>query len=538
MTMSDVATITPWAFGALVRKLRYKQYRFGGFKGLLNFALTALLTLGMVTFGVLAVVAARYDRDGAAMVAAGLAVTLVAWTILPITFAAGNAVVDPQLYAMYPIPRSTLGTGLLSAAFISMPAFGAVIVGAATLTHAPSLLGGIVIGFAAIVGVVTAVLSSQTVMVYFSGAIQRRSTKDFAAAFGALIAITVAMVPQAVLNTFEDGGDFSQVRRFVGVVNTFMVWVPWGWAPLTFRAGADGQWGQAVLFGALALGWVAALFWLWSRALARSLVERPAKSGTGEASVLVSSFQQRLWGSAVAAAVARSGRELYRDARQLTELAGWLPLLVIAAVPGWDAIRSGADALVLSSSLVGVAIGTTALNLFGFDGPAFGLDVLVDHDLGYSLRGKLIARLQLGAVIVTVVAVALAAVTGGWRFVPASIVFAMTGLLVELAIGAIVSVRYPFPVPPKAGTESMFYNPGCVNQVVRFVALLAAFVLVAPIVGPATLVSIERSVVWGFALASIGLLVAVFVYRFCVLWSERRLRAVAPDMFQVLSEVG
>lgn len=536
--MASDGQISTWAFGVLVRKLRYKQRRPHGSAAQLTLAVTLIVTIVMVIFGVSGVVALRFDRDGAAIVAALMAVTLVAWTVLPIAFAAGNTAVDPQLYAMYPISRSTLGAGLLSAAFISLPALGSMIVALSTLFHAPSLVGGAVIGFAAVLVVVTAVLSAQTTMVFFSHALQRRSTKDFAAVFGAVVGFTLAMLPQIVVGLIEEGDNADVVRPIVSWLNNAMMWLPWGWAPLVFRAGADERWGRAIVFGALAIGWIGVLFQLWSRALAHALVERPARASQTKATALVTPRQERLLGSPLAASAGRSRREMYRDARQLTELAGWLPLVILAAIPGWDAIRSGADELVLSSAFAGAVIGTTSLNLFGYDGPAFGLDVLVDDDLGIALRGKLVARLQLGLLLVTIVAVALAAVTGGWRFVPTSIVFAMCGLLAELAIGAVVSVRYPYPVPPKAGTESMFYNPGCFNQLVRVGALVAALFFILPLIGPAMFASIQYSAPAGFALALFGLALAVLAYRSCVGWSERRLIAGAPEMFQALASMG
>jgi ABC-2 type transport system permease protein len=84
--------------------------------------------------------------------------------------------------------------------------------------------------------------------------------------------------------------------------------------------------------------------------------------------------------------------------------------------------------------------------------------------------------------VVAVVGAAIAAVTGGWIYLPSALVLAVAGLGAGLSTANVISVRFPFRMPesrsPFSGSGG---GQGCATSGLAMLGLLALGIILAPI---------------------------------------------------------
>lgn len=136
------------------------------------------------------------------------------------------------------------------------------------------------------------------------------------------------------------------------------------------------------------------------------------------------------------------------------------------------------------------------------------------------LVGKNAALALVMLPLVAAVGTALAAITGGWLYLPVAVGLAVGALGAAFAVGNVVSVRAPFSMPQSrtnvwatSGAGRAWYA-----AFVQFMALIPLGVLVFPIfvgtiaglaLGPTVLIPVGLgSVVYGVAIWRVGVLVA------------------------------
>jgi hypothetical protein len=175
-------------------------------------------------------------------------------------------------------------------------------------------------------------------------------------------------------------------------------------------------------------------------------------------------------------------RYVARDPRRKVAFAQLLVLGV--GGPIWFAIRAGSlsPGSVLIASLAGYVALLGAANQFGFDGGALWIDIVAGNRIRDELVGKNAALLVQLLPIVLVSSVVLAAVSGGWLYVPVALVIATAGLGAGLAVANVMSVRFPQRVPE---TKSPFGGnaggQGCVTTLVFFAGMIVQGVLLSPV---------------------------------------------------------
>jgi hypothetical protein len=161
-------------------------------------------------------------------------------------------------------------------------------------------------------------------------------------------------------------------------------------------------------------------------------------------------------------------------------------LLVGVGLPLYIAIRSGggdagAKAVLLATVSSYVAV-LGSSNQFGMDGAAAWIDVVAGDTMRSVLVGKNLAVVLEVLPIVAVVATGIAALTGGWIYLPAAIVLSLAGLGVGLATADVISVAYPVKLPenrsPFAGTGG---GQGCTTGFILMVCALVQNVLLLPV---------------------------------------------------------
>ena len=258
--------------------------------------------------------------------AAGGGLLVLGWLLLPLVFFGVDETLDPARFALLPLPRRTLVTGLFAAALVSVPVL-AVLIASFGLVLTAWSLGGWSAGLVAVVGVIAGLLlcvaASRAVTSAFATMLRSRRVRDLAAV---LLAVTAALLgPLQVFGLAAlREADWT---RLTGVA-TVIGWTPFG-APWT--AGIDVAQGRVwaapvkLLITVVALG--ALLAW-WSRSLESAMV--------GAASAGKAPVQRGVTGGAIAqlfprvagwarrdrfgALVAREARYWWRDARRRANL--------------------------------------------------------------------------------------------------------------------------------------------------------------------------------------------------------------------------
>jgi ABC-2 type transport system permease protein len=155
--------------------------------------------------------------------------------------------------------------------------------------------------------------------------------------------------------------------------------------------------------------------------------------------------------------------------------------------------------MVLASVSVAFLASQNSLNQFGFDGGAYWAHVAAGADPRGDLAGRNLAALLVGLVGTAVLAVLLAAVTGGWLYVPVAVCLGAGVLALALGVADVVAVRFAYPLPEDASNlwAVQGTGQGCLVGIVQMVAFAAQGVLLLPLL----VLVVVGLVVWPPALA-------------------------------------
>lgn len=242
--------------------------------------------------------------------AAGGGLLVLGWLLLPLVFFGVDETLDPARFALLPLPRRTLVTGLFAAALVSVPVL-AVLIASSGLVLTSWALGGWSAGLVAVVGVLGGLLlcvaASRAVTSAFATMLRSRRVRDLAAV---LLAVTAALLGPLQIFGLAALRE-TDWTRLTGAA-TVLGWTPLG-APWT--AGIDVAQGRAwaapvkLLITAAAIG--ALLVW-WSRSLESAMVgaassgKAPAQRGVTGGAVtqlfprVAGSFRRDRFGALVA----------------------------------------------------------------------------------------------------------------------------------------------------------------------------------------------------------------------------------------------
>ncbi|MGK5737798.1 ABC transporter permease [Micromonospora sp. URMC 103] len=451
------------------------------------------------------------DTDRYALMVASLggALLVLGWLLLPLVFFGVDETLDPARFALLPLPRRTLVTGLFAAALISVPVV-AVLLAVCGLVLTAGVLGGWSAAVVELVGVLAGLLlcvaASRAVTSAFATMLRSRRVRDLAAV---LLAVTAALL--GPLQVFGLAAlretDWTRLTGFAEVVG----WTPFG-APWT--AGIDVAQGRAwaapvkLLITALALG--ALLLW-WSRSLESAMVGAatagPAPTTRGVAGGAVAQLFPRAAGWArrdrFGALVARECRYWWRDARRRANLITiavvgiFVPAMVNLGGAGFAlddegglaAVDGTASPVVVSLSMlfVGVIASVTLANQFGFDGSAYAAHLVAGVPGRLELRARYAAFSVYVLPMLTVVAVAIPLVLGepSWIAMTAGSLVAAYGA--GLAVTGFVSVLGAYSLPESSNPFALNTGAGMAKGALSMLAMLAAGVAGVPVVLAAAL---------------------------------------------------
>ncbi|MEO3770749.1 ABC transporter permease [Micromonospora sp. B9E7] len=441
--------------------------------------------------------------------AAGGGLLVLGWLLLPLVFFGVDETLDPARFALLPLPRRTLVTGLFAAALISVPAV-AVLIATFGLVLTSWSLGGWSAGLVAVAGVVAGLLlcvaASRAVTSAFATMLRSRRVRDLAAVLLAVVAALLGPLQIFGLAALRE----ADWPRLAGA-GTVIGWTPLG-APWT--AGIDVAQGRVwaapvkLLITLVALG--ALLAW-WSRSIESAMVgaasagKAPVRRGvTGGA---VAQLFPRVAGwtrrDRFGALVAREARYWWRDARRRANLITiavvgiFVPVFInvtggdFAAMndEGLTAAASDSSPVVVTISLVlvGVLAAVTLANQFGFDGSAYAANVVAGVPGRVELRARMTAFSLYVLPMLAVVAVVLSALLGrpGWIGLMAGSLAATYGA--GLAVNSFVSVLGAYSLPETSNPFAMNSGAGLTKGLLTLLAMAISVVAAVPMVVAAAL---------------------------------------------------
>lgn len=436
------------------------------------------------------------------------------WLLLPLVFFGVDETLDPARFALLPLTRRALVTGLFAAALVSVPAVAALIA-TTGLVVTSGALGGWPAALVAVVGVVAGMLlcvaASRAVTSAFATMLRSRRVRDLAAVLLAVLAALLGPLQLLVLAAVRqaDWDRLTGVARVVG-------WTPFG-APWT--VGVDVVEGRAwavpvkLLITAATIG--ALLLW-WSRSLESAMVgasgdgparvrRGPVRARSGAVEGAVAQLFPRAVGrvprNRFGALVARECRYWWRDARRRANLVTiavvgiFVPVMVnlggagLGADGGPTFSAEGSSPVVVSLSLVfvGVLASLTLANQFGFDGSAYAANVVAGVPGRLELRARMTAFSVYVLPILAVVAVVLTVLLGrpGWLGVMAGSLLAAYGA--GLAVNAFVSVLGAYALPETSNPFAMNSGAGLAKGLLTLLSVVGSTAAAGPMVIAAAL---------------------------------------------------
>lgn len=507
---SDVGAgrpVSAWHFVRLKLRVLGNNFRGQGWRvGL--FAVGAAVGLWSAVFGFLLFAApglAGNDQYATLLAALGGGLLVLGWLLLPLIFFGVDETLDPARFALLPLPRRTLVTGLFAAALVSVPAVAGLLASSGLILTA-GVFGGWPAALTQAVGVLAGLLlcvaAARAITSAFATMLRSRRVRDLAAVLLAGAAALIAPVQLAAVAALRDA-DWDRLAAVAAVVG----WTPFG-APWTIGIEvAQGRvWAAPVKLLITAVTVVALLVW-WSRSLESAMIGTASGGRTSTRSPATGTAVTQLFPRLLdwlprgrfGALVAREARYWWRDARRRANLITlavvglFVPVMLnlgsASLTGGGGTPESSSPVLVtLSMVFVGVLAAATLANQFGFDGSAYAAHVVVGVPGAVELRARMAAfSLYLLPLVLVISGVLALLVLGqpGWTGLTAGSLLATFGA--GLAVNTLLSVLGAYSLPETSNPFAMNSGAGVARSFLAILSMLASAVAVIPMVVAAAL---------------------------------------------------
>ena len=496
------------------------------------------LPLAFGGFLLLALVPRAEPRAGLLLVEVVFLLVFCGWGLFPLLSFAGDASLDPSRLALLPLRPGQLVAGLSLAACVgvaplcTLVALGGAVVGFATLGP-----GVVLVVAAVLVQFALCIVGSRALLTALSRQLRSRRARDLVIVLVSVTALGFNLALQVGARLAErlERSDLEALRPAARVLG----WLPTG---LAARALVDGGQGRLLAATAELAGATLAVLvlgWWWWHSLQRVLTTaEPAARGRARqpAGLFPRPLRSLLPADQRGAVAAKELRYVARHPR--LRVAWVISCLLGLALVVFVAISDGLGHpwMVLASMSMAFLTAQNSLNQYGFDGAAYWTQVVAGADPRGDLVGRNLASMATGLLTTAVLAVALAAVTGGWLYVPVALCLGAGVLALSLGVADVVSVRFAYPLPEDATNlwAVQGTGQGCLVGLVQMAAFAAQGVLVAPL---AALV-VAGLVAWTPALVLVcplAIAYGVFLWRVGLGLGASWLRGHQPELLAALS---
>jgi ABC-2 type transport system permease protein len=426
-------------------------------------------------------------RDiGYAMASFGGAALVLGWLLLPLLFFGVDETLDPARFALLPLPRRTLATGMLAGAVVGIPGLATALamLGVAVaggLRAGPAGVAVAVLGGA--LNLLLCIVLSRAVTSGFAALLRSRRVRDLAGVVIALLAASIGPL-QLVISSTLGHASLAPVLRVARVL---------GWTPLSagFVAPydlADGRPLLAAVRLGIVAGTVALLAWWWAMTLESAMIGvsggpgggRPVRGGVVRA--LLPAVLRPARPGQFAAIVARELRYWSRDPRRRSSLisiivGGAVVPVALRLAPG----HSSGVPLPLAVAFTSVAGAAILANQFGFDGTAYAAHLLAAVPGRTELRARAAALsvIMTPVLLVIVVAVAVFGEDRGQLVPTLGTAAAMYGS--SMAVASVLSVLVAYPVPDSRNAFASAGGSASAKGLLAFIGMVAAVVSASPV---------------------------------------------------------
>ena len=425
--------------------------------------------------------------------------------------------VDPRAFASEPLGPWQLGLGMLATAVVGPPALLALLLGVGVLAGwwSPGPVPAAVVVVSVCAWWASLVLLSRT-LASLLGAVATTRFRQLAHA-GATVASLGALLVTQMLAADPDSWDAERWESMAAVAR----WTPPGQLAEALIGASDP--GAAMLHLVLGISWLPLLVLaaVWSARRLSLSSPRPGGAGRGSSrwflggpprAIARRGAPQPVPTSPVGAVTARTVLTKVRTPRQIvntiTAVAVGAAVYVLAPLLG----TSVDPRLVVLAGAIHFAVLFDGNNAFGMDGPALWSEVLAGADGRTLVHAKVRASLLVMILPGLVLPVVLAAMTGGWGWIPAGWLVAVGSVAASAGVAVLSAVLAPFALPdspnPLAGGDT---GQGCLAGIMLALSVLVLGVITAPVAAGiwwasgtstlvATLVALAAPVVGGFAM--------------------------------------
>jgi len=419
------------------------------------------------------------ERAAGILLPLGGGALVLGWLFLPLVFFGVDETLDPARFALLPLRRRTLISGLFAASLTGIPAI-ATLVATLGMVETTRRLGGLGASTVAFVGVVLGVLLcsalSRAVTSAFSTSLRSRRGRDLATIAFALVAALLGPLQLAALAGAEHA-DWDRVADVAAVV----AWTPFG-APYTVGLDvAEGRAWAVPIKLLLVVAAIAGLLWWWSSTLERAMVGAAGSSrrlptldtGLPVARLLFRWLPRNRFGALVARDVRYWWRETRRRATLITFSVVGIFLPVMLALSG-----TGASATLL---FVGAVAAINLANQFGFEGSAYAANVAAGVPGRVEVRSRAAGFSVYVIPLLLVIAVVVGFVSGSPASIPSSFGTLIATYGVGLGIILPTSVRAAYALPDSTNPFAMSSGGGLAKGLLTFAAILGAIIATLPV---------------------------------------------------------
>jgi ABC-2 type transport system permease protein len=448
------------------------------------------LVLGS-TFGVIgaivgfAIVAGSAGNDdpliGRAVLVVGATVMFVAWVTFPLLTFGTDETLDPARLQLFPLARRPLMIGLLLCSLVGFAPAAASVTAAGAVAGYGRGLGLPIVVLDAVTLVLLCAAAARALSTALASRLSSRRGRDAIIVVASLLAVGF----QAL--RFVRFGSIG--RDLVETLVAVLRWTPPGMLGQSVADAHRGRLVVAVAEWAVPFALLPPLVRSWARSLDRSLTvvaggsATPRRQRTHRTSLRLLFDRLPLPATAMGGVAAKELRYVVRHPRLRVVLTN----SVVFGIGGpiFLGVRAGAS-LGPGSTLLASAAGYLAIfggfNQFGVDGGALWTDAVSGVSPRAVLMGKNLASAIVALPIVTIAAIVLAAFSGGWIYIPGSVVLALAGLGAGLAVADVASVRFGLPLPERASPFARGgAGQGCTIALVLQLCLLVQLLLMVPI---------------------------------------------------------
>ena len=432
--------------------------------------------MGFMFFSISGAVSVDTGYTVAVLGGAGVALS---WIALPLLAFGVDETLDPSRFALLPMRRRVLLTGLLVAALLGIPAVSTLLATQGLVLGA-ALRGGAAAAVVAFVGTLLGLLlcvaASRAVTSALATALRSRRSRDAAMLVLALLAAGLGPLQLAGISIAQTLG----ADRLLAAAEV-IAWTPLGAPYAVGPDAAAGRWGLVAVRLLISAAAVVALLRWWAATLPAAMLGGSASARAKQSTVdggLVPAPLRGLRSGRFAGVSARELKYWWRDPRRRSALVSVLVVAIVLPLVYGLGVGGGISGLMLLS---GALLGTLLANLFGFDGSAYTANLLV----GVPGRVEVSARVGAISAVVLPPVAATAVVAGtviGDGDVLAGLGVALCAYGVSAGLSVILAAVVPYSLPESTNPFAMNAGTGGLRGFASFGPLFAGAALAAPLV--------------------------------------------------------